>query len=277
MNDFALAHKTDKEAFVLHPHIEHQYQAVFVLRGTVSYQVEKKTYRLEPGSMVVLNTLEAHSLKVLSYPYERYVMQLAPAFFQDELRYPEIIAAFVSRPADFSHVCQLSGALWREVLGQLEQMEREYSRQALYWKMMIGCGLRHIFVSLFREHPSAFNLQKTDQHAGLAFMLQNYLDKHYVEALRVEDLAEHFYVNKYHMSHTFKKVTGYSIMQYIIFLRMNKAKVLLLEGRFNISEIALLCGYTDFSHFSKTFRKHELCSPKEFISKYTQRSLSHGT
>jgi two-component system response regulator YesN len=67
-------------------------------------------------------------------------------------------------------------------------------------------------------------------------------------------------------------MTGYGLMEYVIFLRMNKAKVLLTQTNESVSVIASRCGYTDFTHFSKQFRKNENCSPTVFRKKWKENN-----
>lgn len=264
MDDFWIEYRKDEQGFHIHRHVEHRYQGVLVTRGKVRYMVGDREYLLSNGDLIVLNTLEEHTLEVLEYPYARYIFQIRPEFFQSEIKYPEIISIFVSRPPGFSHRCHVPIEMWERVCRTMDSMLREVSVRDTYWKLMVGCGLREIFVPLFRSIPESFGSYKVDTNASLAFQVQNYLDQHYMEDILMDELAERFYAHKSHLSHVFKQVTGYSIMQYVISLRINKAKAMLLQGNESVSEVAVACGYTDFAHFSKQFRKFENCSPSEY-------------
>lgn len=270
MDDFWIEFRQDEQDFHIQRHMEHRYQGVLVTQGRVRYTVGEREYMLQKGDLIVLNTLEEHILEVLEYPYARYIFQIKPEFFQSEIKYPEIISIFVSRPPEFSHRCHIPDEMWDQVCWTMESMVAEVNARDTYWKLMAGCGLREIFIPLFRSIPESFGNYRVDANASLVFTAQNYLDQHYVEDISVDELAEHFYVHKSHLSHLFKSVTGYSIMQYVIFLRINKAKAMLLQGCESVSEVAIACGYTDFAHFSKQFRKYENCSPSEYRKRVNQ-------
>ena len=62
----------------------------------------------------------------------------------------------------------------------------------------------------------------------------------------------------------FKKVTGYSPIDYLLHVRLSKAAEMLLRSEKTISEIAQECGFTDSNYFSRQFRKNYNLSPREY-------------
>lgn len=275
MDNFWIQHRVSESNFKLKHHMEHKYQLVFVLSGRVLYTVGDRTYTLEKGGMVVLNTLEYHSLEVLEYPYERYVLQIEPAFFQREVKYPEIISIFIRRPPGFSHLFLIPEEAWEYARLCLGEMDREYKEQKQFWEMMIGSDLRRMFVELFRACPVSFYTGKIDAGINLALKIQNYLDHHYMENITTDSIASEFFLNKHYLSHVFKDIIGYGMMEYVIILRINKAKILLTQTDDSISMIASKCGYANFTHFSKLFRKMEHCSPSEYRNKWESENYDH--
>ena len=237
MEDFWMEHRYSSCCYQLEPHYEHTYQLVFLLKGKILYQVGEKQYEVSKGGMILLNSLEEHTLKVLEYPYERYIIQINPLFFQKEINTPEIISIFIKRPENFSHLLALTDPIWNYVYDVIQELEKEYREKRLYW---------------------------VDASAAIAYKVLNYLDHHYPEDISVTKLAETFFLNKHYIAHVFKAETGYSPMDYVISLRMNRAKALLAETARSISEIAVECGYTDFNHFSKLFKKYAGMSPSRF-------------
>lgn len=71
MEDFWMEHRYSSCCYQLEPHYEHTYQLVFLLKGKILYQVGEKQYEVSKGGMILLNSQEEHTLKVLEYPYER--------------------------------------------------------------------------------------------------------------------------------------------------------------------------------------------------------------
>jgi AraC-like DNA-binding protein len=72
-----------------------------------------------------------------------------------------------------------------------------------------------------------------------------------------------------HFSRLFKASTGLSVRRWIIDLRMDRAKTLLLETCQSIKDIALSCGYTEQCHFTRTFTREIGISPGSWRRLFT--------
>lgn len=219
----------------------------------------------------MLNTLEEHTLKVLEYPYERYVIQIRPDFFQHEVKYPEVIAVFIKRPADFSHLLTVTEPVWNYLHDVIREMEKEYLNRKKYWEMYVGADLRRMFITIFRECADVLSMMKIGNGVTVAYNVMNYLNHHFAEDISVNSIAAALFLNRDYISHVFKDETGYSVMAYVISLRINRAKLLLAETDRSITDIAMECGYTDFTYFSKQFKKHTNMSPSKFRKDASQK------
>lgn len=264
MNNFSIEHRYDSGDFRLPYHYETTYQVLFVLEGKISYQVGNKKYETSRGGILVLNTMEEHTLRVLEYPYERYLIQIKSDFFLQEVQYPEIVAVFIKRPVDFSHLFTVSKPIWNTLYEIVQEMEQEYLRKNRYWEIYVGSDLRRMFILIFREHTDMLTIMKSKSSITIAYKIMNYLEHHFTEVITVDSVAESMYLNKNYIAHVFKNETGFSLMNYVICLRINRAKLLLLETDKNITDIAVECGYTDFTYFSKQFKKKTNLSPSQF-------------
>jgi AraC family L-rhamnose operon transcriptional activator RhaR len=68
----------------------------------------------------------------------------------------------------------------------------------------------------------------------------------------------------------FRDVTGCSPIEYLLHVRLSKAAERLLKTNDTIGEIANHCGFADSNYFSRQFRKHYGCSPRQYRGKKTQ-------
>jgi len=91
-----------------------------------------------------------------------------------------------------------------------------------------------------------------------------YLHQNYGEKLSVNKMAGIANMSESNFTRIFKKETGIAPMEYLIRLRLDKAKMLLRAGAINITEISLQCGFNSLSHFSSCFTKHVGLSPSEY-------------
>ena len=94
--------------------------------------------------------------------------------------------------------------------------------------------------------------------------IKDYLDFHYPETIRLDDLAETFYINKFYLTRIFREQFGVSINAYLLSLRITHAKQLLRFTDFSIEKIGIQCGMKDANYFSRMFKKVEGISPGEY-------------
>lgn len=94
--------------------------------------------------------------------------------------------------------------------------------------------------------------------------IKNYLDEHYTEKIVLDDLTERYYINKYYLTKIFKETYGSTINGYIIAKRITRAKQLLRFTDMTVDEIGNAVGMGDANYFSRTFRKVEGISPREY-------------
>ena len=106
--------------------------------------------------------------------------------------------------------------------------------------------------------PTQMNLEK----------VRSYLDEHYTEKFSLDDLAEEFFISKFHLSREFKTMYGITLNHYVIAKRITLAKRLLRFSPYTLEEIAQECGFYDASYFNKQFKKSEGISAADFRKKW---------
>ena len=176
MEDVRIEHRYNASHFKLDNHYENVYQMLLITNGRIRYRVGNKTYETGRGGVIVLSTLEEHELEVLEYPYERYLIRVQPDFFQNEVKYPEVIAAFIKRPPNFSHLLTVSEPIWNYLYDIVLEMEREYNNKKKYWELYVGADLRRIFIIIYRECADIMAM-KVGHSVTVAYNIMNYMNK----------------------------------------------------------------------------------------------------
>ncbi len=93
----------------------------------------------------------------------------------------------------------------------------------------------------------------------------DYISKHYNDPdISVGSVAESLNISEGYLSHTFKKETDYTLLNYITRYRIHKAMELLKDCRVKVYEVAEQVGYRDIAYFSATFKKYTGISPSEY-------------
>lgn len=72
------------------------------------------------------------------------------------------------------------------------------------------------------------------------------------------------HVSLSHLSTVFKQTTGNNLSAYVTELRLEKARELLSDMQYSISEVSVLSGYSDAKYFAKLFKKKMGSTPSEY-------------
>ncbi len=97
-------------------------------------------------------------------------------------------------------------------------------------------------------------------------MLANYVNEsgNNWEALSMEQICSNLHISPSRASHLFKELTGKTLTQYIMLLRMAESKRLLLNSSLKIKEISTILKFDDPTTFCRYFKKNVGCTPKEY-------------
>jgi len=108
-------------------------------------------------------------------------------------------------------------------------------------------------------------LEEGTEKNSTVFLIEDYIGRNYQnENLSVKDISEHVFLSSTYVCTVFKNETGRTLNQYLTEYRMEKAKKLLLDPRYKITDISAKVGYSDGNYFGKTFKKHTGLSPSEY-------------
>lgn len=94
--------------------------------------------------------------------------------------------------------------------------------------------------------------------------ITNYINKNYMNPIRLSDMSELVSMSDSALSHFFKKRTNRNLIDYINDVRLGYATKMLLETTHSISEIAFLCGFNNISNFNRAFKKNKGKTPSEY-------------
>lgn len=122
-----------------------------------------------------------------------------------------------------------------------------------------------LFSNLCDENEKQFESYQRTKKEFVPIL--DYVDEHLSEPLTTEEICAKFGYSKSYFCRLFKTHTGFSFLNYCRIARLERAKVLLKEKDITANEVAIKCGFRNYSYFSRTFKKHYSISPAEYIEK----------
>ncbi|MBN2554139.1 MAG: helix-turn-helix transcriptional regulator [Spirochaetales bacterium] len=162
----------------------------------------------------------------------------------------------------FDHAFKVSNL--DKVLDCFIDLNRTYYEKKTGYELRLNASLLELLDILFNEthfHPdNASNIDKLKAAV-------DYIQEHYRETIRLEQLVNHLGISQSRLIQLFKKNTGKTPIHYINQVKVNHAKDLLLSSGKTIKETAFALGFQDEFYFSRVFKKLEGISPRDFKSR----------
>lgn len=100
-------------------------------------------------------------------------------------------------------------------------------------------------------------------------LAKQYINENYNKPLTLESVSARIGFNPAYFSTLFKKETGKNFSEYIMEVRIQNAKQLLIQTSRNVDDIAVEVGYSDLKYFSKLFKKITGLNPSEYRKLYS--------
>ena len=247
------------QGFRSHYHDAHE--LLYILSGEICVTVNGRRIHARAGELLIFSRFEEHAIEILSETYRRYTLLISPDISAGGGNYL-LSSVLVNRSADFAHIlrCGTDGPV---IAALLEDMYREYRQKEPMDETVLDALQIRLLCQIYRIAPRYFT-PEGDKKAEIVRRLQARFEASYPERFTLSELAGEYHVSASHLAHSFKKITGYSPMDYLMSCRISAAKNLLTGSEKSISQIVELCGFSDESNFSRTFRLKTGMTPSAF-------------
>lgn len=142
-----------------------------------------------------------------------------------------------------------------------------------YWELPNKEEKINYLITKYFDVLISINEQKHSNVDAISTFARQYVEKHYTEPdFNISFLSDEMNVSISYLSTVFKQTMGINLSSYIILLRMNRAKELLKNLKYSISDVATLSGYEDSRYFAKFFKKKTNMTPTEYRNLAIQKN-----
>ncbi|WP_167958461.1 AraC family transcriptional regulator [Anaerosporobacter faecicola] len=238
------------------------YQLLYVAEGRAQFLVNDKLVMVEKGCCVLYRPCEAQ--------YYRYQKKdqtdVYWVHFSCEVGHPYL----EKLSFDKEHIFDIGvhtgyEELFMKIIQELQMKESHYEQSATLLLMELLL-LMSRNMDKKKDKPYAYNFQVEKAI--------RYFHSRAEEEILIKEYAKEQHLNYYRFIDSFTKYTGYSPKQYIIQIRMRRAKDLLTNENILVSEVANLVGYENPLYFSRLFKQTVGISPLAYRSQMTQENLT---
>lgn len=222
-------------------------------------------------------SLHAQSQQSLTIDYESFNKLLASQKTESLMLFiDQVFEQFKQgAPITPAHVQNITMEMFIQVRNTAKQLAKNNHYPSFEYKALIS-GFKHLQNAdelhswLKKITLSAVNiLADSDERMNPAIkQILYYIHHNYSKDISIKMLSANFNINAAYLGQLFKEETGEILSNFLLKLRMEQAKQLLIHTRLKAGEIALEVGYNEANYFYKAFKKHAGISVSEFRNKF---------
>lgn len=235
------------------PHTHKHTEVFFIVSGKGKFLIQDQVFPVDANNLVIINPNVPHTEASMSaQPLEYIVLGIG--------------GIELSANANFNgQFCILDHVESVDISSCLRNILREMEMKNTGYEDICQAYMEILIIRLMRNIALAEQVEPHVMHSNRqCAAVKRYIDIHFKESLTLEQLSTEAHMNKYYLSHAFKREYGISPINYLISRRIDESKYLLTETDLSLSQIAQLLGFSSLSYFSQVFRKANGCSPMEF-------------
>lgn len=254
-------------------HWHDEFEFIIMTVGSAVIHIENQSIPLSAGNAILINSSILHSIdKVHDYPcrchslvfHARLIGSIESIFWQklitpimqdSSLRY---LSFSQSIPWQNEIISYMSAA-WQKIADETDDFENET-------RYLLSKAFQSINIHLQVINPTP-NKQEQLNAERTKIMIQ-YIEENYTSDLSLKMIADRASISKSACLRCFRQIINSTPIRYLIQYRVEKAAEALKNTNERVNKIAMDCGFSDISYFSKCFREIKGCTPLEYRKSY---------
>ena len=142
----------------------------------------------------------------------------------------------------------------------------EFSSKKILYMENCSCMIKKVLIEMHRK-----TLERTHSSFGAVNRALEYISANFTREIKNSEIATLTGYHEYHLNRLFIRHTGTSMHKYIINMRLNEAKKLLLNTDLPLAHIATKVGFNSNTHFSNSFKRETKLTPFEFRNNFKNK------
>ncbi len=250
-------------------HFHNAHEIAFFMKADIQVFIKDRHYNIKDGDMLFIKEYEIHRILYPSNSqYARYVINFKNKFILNIIKALGIRDLWenILRSSNIKVETDLRQKY--EIINILDNIlnlkQNPVCTKDSLHHADIKLYLARLVIYIIKLQEKGFRpatLNKTDM---LIKKIVGYIDVRYMEEIGLDILQNEFHLNKYYISHVFRKVTGFSVVEYTQNRRVIEAQKMLRETSKKIIDICYDCGFNNIQHFCRVFKKISKITPGKY-------------
>lgn len=260
-------------------HSHHEYEIYFFCGGDCKYLINNRIYELVPGDIILLDGMTLHKANPGGEStYTRSMVHFSPTWLSElisTLGVPNLLDPFkkLNNPllrTRYDDNGQYVDKQIKKISGLLSDINEELQRTGKkneFLEAEVKLELVQLLLRIYKMSQQELvqvTSRKSEKEVH-AEAIASWIRDHFKEKISLDRISSELNLSKYYISHVFKDITGFTVMEYVMGCRLNHVKYLLeMEPELTIAEVSTSSGFESIAHFSRYFKEKVGLTPTRY-------------
>lgn len=238
-------------------HYHNSYELYYFLSGKRNYLLHDNIYPLSPDWVTLNRPYVIHGTN--GQKYERLLVSFTEDFLSTYFQ-PSLIKTF--------HEVFSINAIPSDIIRKTPRIKELFylsvkdTEQKNFQMAAIHLGeLLLLLHEAIQQVPSETNTSALPSHMQ---EILTYISNNLTTVKTLEQVASHFFISKYHLSHQFKAATGFTFIEFLTEVKISHALHLLKHTNDSVAAISESCGFETPAYFCIIFKKKMNMTPLQY-------------
>lgn len=254
----------------MEPNIHEFFEMVYVKKGNAVFEISGTSVEIGPNNIIIIKPRQYHKFEVksqagcefivLNFGFEnKFDNQFAEVSLEDFLN-------FVNKK-EWGRFISLKVSHKNEIINLLNRILKERENPEIGSELLNYLLVLELFVLISRALKMEWENSIKNKSPKLKELIQaavNYINNNYERDISLTDISKYVFLSTSYFTRAFKEEMGVSPINYLLNVRVERAKELLRETDAKISDIALSVGFSNQQRFNDIFKKYTQKTPLQY-------------
>ena len=245
-------------------HFHREIEIVMVLKGSIKLRTKNTGVLLKEGDFFIINSYEIHG-----YEYIKDNILVILQFSANE-----IAAQGIDEDVFFENTTDPNPKAEKRIKKYISNIAREFKLKRKGFELNVKGYFYMLLGMLIQHYQTESDVRHIKHNIGTAIMAVEYINENYNKSISLNSVAMYVNMSPSRFTHFFKEFIGMSYTQYLLFLRVEKAKHFLAETDNHITKISFDVGFVNSASFYRAFKKQENITPVEYRKQHQKHNSS---
>lgn len=254
----------------MEPNVHELFEMVYIKKGNAVFEISGTSVEIGPNNIIIIKPRQFHKFVVksktgcefivLNFGFEnKFDNQLAEVSLEDFLN-------FVNKK-EWGAFISLKVSHKNEIINLLNRILKERENPEIGSEFLNYLLVLELFVLISRALKMEWENSIKNKSPKLKELIQaavNYINNNYERDISLTDISKYVFLSSSYFTRAFKEEMGVSPINYLLTVRIERAKELLRESDAKISDIALSVGFSNQQRFNDIFKKYTKKTPLQY-------------